>query len=137
MQAYALSLVGVPYRWGGNSPLTGDGFDCSGLVQEILSAVGEDPPGDQTAQALHNAFLTRSRRNPPELSSLAFYGKDERSITHVGFCLNSLCMVEAGGGDSTTIDLAHAAKANAFVRIRPIRRRADLVAVLRPIWSFE
>ena len=30
---YALSLVGTPYRHGGNTPQTG--FDCSGLIQHV------------------------------------------------------------------------------------------------------
>ena len=35
LTAYAQSLVGIPYKYGGNSPETG--FDCSGFVGHVFS----------------------------------------------------------------------------------------------------
>lgn len=135
MQEYAWRLVGLPYLWGGDDTIYG--FDCSGLAQEILSSVGEDPPGDQTAQAYYDHFKLRARYAKAELGALAFYGKSATRITHVGFCLNSLCFIEAGGGDATTTSVAVAAAQNAFIRPRKITYRSDLVSVLRPIYTFE
>ncbi len=40
---YAISLVGTPYRWGGNTPESG--FDCSGLIGHVYqSSAGVLPP---------------------------------------------------------------------------------------------
>jgi hypothetical protein len=43
----AARLIGVPYRWGGRS---GDGIDCSGLVQMALSFAGMAAPRDSDQQ---------------------------------------------------------------------------------------
>jgi hypothetical protein len=45
--AIAENLVGVAYRWGGRS---GDGVDCSGLVQLALAAAGIAAPRDSDQQ---------------------------------------------------------------------------------------
>jgi len=129
---YGLRFVGLPYLWGGDDPILG--FDCSGLAQEVLLAVGLDPPGDQTAQALYEAFKSKSvgLAGIPAKGCLAFYGKSLRGITHVSICIGDGLILEAGGGGSATVNNTTAATQNAYIRVRPMRRRADLVAVVDP-----
>ncbi len=129
---YAKKFIGQPYIWGGDDPIIG--FDCSGLVQEILASVGMDPPGDQTAQGLYDHFKNNSD-GIMGIGALCFYGKSVSEITHVAFMIENYCIVEAGGGGSKTTSAEAAADMNAFVRIRPYNRRKDLVAVLNPYYS--
>lgn len=126
---YAMSFIGVPYKWGGENPISG--FDCSGLVQEILRSVGLDPPGDQTAQMLYMHFLKDSY-DAKDAGALAFYGESLRKITHIAMMIDPLRIIEAGGGGSKTKTKEDADLANAFVRIRPLNHRSDLLAVLMP-----
>jgi cell wall-associated NlpC family hydrolase len=130
---YALSFVGLPYIWGGDDPILG--FDCSGLVQEILASAGMDPPGDQTAQGLYNFFEKTSAYNKYGLGALAFYGESVTKITHVAFMIDTYRVVEAGGGGSSSKTANDAAKLNAYVRVRLVKHRKDLVAVLKPTYS--
>lgn len=129
---YAMSFVGLPYRWGGSNTI--DGFDCSGLVIEILQSVGYFPlKYDSTAQGLFDSFkATCLDVMTAKLGSIAFYGSDAQSISHVGFCIDETRMIEAGGGSSKTLTLDDAADQNAYVRIRPFRSRKDLVAIFSP-----
>jgi cell wall-associated NlpC family hydrolase len=128
--AQAMACLNTPYRWGGSHPL--EGMDCSGFVQYVLSAAGADPKGDQSAQALYDYFSTAGDFNKIKAGALAFYGKNVLNISHVAFCLNEYQMIEAGGGDSTTLNADDARKRGAMVRIRLIKSRPDLVAVIRP-----
>lgn len=127
---YALRFVGLPYRWGGDDPMAG--FDCSGLAQELLAAVGADPPGDQTAQSLYEHFKgTGPGTTKRSCGCLAFYGKDLAHITHVAMLIDDLHVIEAGGGNASTTSVDAAARQNAYVRVRPLNHRKDLVAVIR------
>src|SRR3990167_4717261 len=118
---YALSMLNIPYVWGGNNPL--QGMDCSGFIQCILVAAGLDPIGDQTAQALYDHFVKEGRLCEPQSLALIFYGENEKQITHIAFILDKFSLIEAGGGDSTVINKDIAVKKGAYIRIRPLNYR--------------
>jgi cell wall-associated NlpC family hydrolase len=125
---YICTFFGVVYRWGGESPV---GIDCSGLGQEYLRSVGMDPEGDQGAQGLYRHFRDKEV-GKATAGALVFYGKSTTKITHVGICMTDELMIEAGGGGSRTTSDAAAHRHKAFVRMRPIDRRSDLVAICDP-----
>lgn len=125
-----LQFLNIPYRWGGDDPI--NGYDCSGLIQDLYAMVGIDPSGDQTAQALYDHFKVRSKEGPRDTGALVFFGRSLSQITHVGMIIEGQVMIEAGGGGSKTISHEVAAAMNAFVRLRPFNTRSDVVALLMP-----
>jgi len=132
--AYAIGFVGLPYIWGGDDAVRG--FDCSGLVQEILQSVGIDPPGDQTSQGLWNKFSYGGERlDTPKAGALVFYGKGPSKITHIAFAIDNFRVVEAAGGGSKTTSEQAAIKHNAYVKVRPYNRRKDIVGIYLPNYS--
>lgn len=125
---YAMSFVGHPYLWGGKGALAG--FDCSGLVVEILRAAGVRlPQTNLSAAGLYDYF--RGNASSCETGALAFYGSP---IDHVGFCLSEHYVLVASGGDATVVDLATAIKKNAYVKMRPVQYRPDFIACKLPIY---
>ena len=82
----ALKAVGVPYRWGGESPSSG--FDCSGLVRWAYGRVGVDLPHSSYALYGEGRRIAESRLEPGDL--LFFEG-----LGHVGLYLGRGRMVHA------------------------------------------
>lgn len=130
---YALSWLRVPYIWGGSSF---DGVDCSGLVVEILKSAGMVPYGyDSTAMGIATYFadpMLAKEVHEADFGDLVFFGGSNTNIKHVGFCLDAKRMIEAGGGDRNTKTKQDALYAGAFVRVRPINHRKDVVVIIRP-----
>lgn len=128
---YALCFLGVRYRWGGDNPL--EGFDCSGLVLEALRSEGHVSE-DMTGLDLYKYLKGKNWYNLPREKifegEVIFFGKSLDKISHVALALNNQQMIEAGGGDATTVTNEEAIRKNAFVRIRPINNRKDLLAIL-------
>ncbi len=83
---FALGEVGVPYRWGGESPETG--FDCSGLVRWAYLRVGVDLPHNSYALYGQGRRVSESKLAPGDI--LFFEG-----LGHVGLYLGRGRMVHA------------------------------------------
>lgn len=138
LRAYALSFLGLPYSWGGDDPI--NGFDCSGLVLELLKSQGLWGKGDASSQSMFNYFVQEGPSALvafPAFGTILFYGRDAKNITHTAFSLNQTLMLEAGSGDSTVTSKETAAKKNAFIRVRPINARGDLVGMFVPKYSWR
>jgi len=135
---YAMKLVGTPYKWGGDDPMSG--LDCSGLCLELMQSVGVLPHNqDLNSQGMYTRMTIDGCpvREKAKFGSLIFFGKDATKISHVAFCLNDQLMIEAGGGTSRTRHINDAIRDNAYVRVRPIATRSDRVAVVMPKYRWE
>ncbi len=78
--ATALSLTGVAYRYGGDSPA--EGFDCSGFVRYVYAKHGIVLPRDTASMAAALAQVPLAARLPGDL--LFFHTAAGRPYTHVG-----------------------------------------------------
>lgn len=86
----ALTLQGVPYRWGGDNPVTG--FDCSGFVRYVLAQ--HQMPAPRTA--LEQFRLgTRVNLNDVRAGDLVFFSTVAPGASHVGLAISSEEFVHA------------------------------------------
>lgn len=133
--SYLLSMVNVPYRWGGANPLTG--LDCSGFILYVLKFTDFRIDGDTTAQGICNLLKDLGAVSPVrfKLGDIAFYGSDPDHITHVMMLIDDYRVIGATGGDSRVKTLEDAKARNACVRGERLDYRKDLVCVLRPPYT--
>jgi cell wall-associated NlpC family hydrolase len=77
---HAMTLVGTPYRWGGNTP--SGGFDCSGLIVYVyLHSAQLGLP--RTVAELQHAGEPIDRRSI-RAGDLVFFGRRRGAATHAG-----------------------------------------------------
>jgi hypothetical protein len=94
-----LSLLGLPYRWGGTDSTVG--MDCSGLVYRAMQLLGVSVPRDAGDQYEAAPFKSREGWGTARSGDLVFFG--ETSVTHVGFYLGDGAYVSEHGVGETTI----------------------------------
>ena len=101
----ALSLTGIKYKYGGNSPETG--FDCSGFVRYVFSQATNLtlPP---TARAISQLGKTVNK-DELEPGDLVFFNTLKSAFSHVGIYI----------GDNKFI---HAPRSGASVRVENMQQ---------------
>jgi cell wall-associated NlpC family hydrolase len=84
----AVSLIGRPYRYRGDSP---SGFDCSGLVRYSYLAAGLNVP--HSTRALRET--THSVGKHPQRGDLLFFDERGGKYSHVGIYIGNHQFVHA------------------------------------------
>lgn len=88
---YALSLVGVRYKFGGNNAATG--FDCSGFVNHVFGEIADYAlPRNSEAIAQRGIVVAK---NDLQAGDLVFYNTRSRANSHVGIYLGNNSFVHA------------------------------------------
>ena len=87
----AMSLVGIPYRWGGNTPESG--FDCSGLVRYVVARAADVNLPRTTADISQRGASVAPDEVAP--GDLIFFNTTGRAHSHVGIYVGKLRFVNA------------------------------------------
>jgi cell wall-associated NlpC family hydrolase len=94
----AISLVGTPYRYGGNSPE--GGFDCSGLVDYVfLDAAGLRLP--RSTRELIELDAPEIRRDRLQPGDLVFFNPGGGRAIHIGIYVGEDRFVHAPSAGGT------------------------------------
>ena len=113
----AISLIGVPYIWAGQS-ITG--MDCSGMVIYLrrLLGLGQE---DLTAAMMYDRFqpVPEDEAQPGDL---AFYAGKDGSIIHVDILIGHGKVIGAQGGNRKCTTVEYARMHNASVTVSNLHR---------------
>ena len=94
----ALSLRGIPYRWGEETPSRG--FDCSGLVQYVYGRYGIRLPRTAYQMAMALPELDGASRQPGDL---IFFNTTGKPYSHVGIYIGNDRMVHASSSKGKVV----------------------------------
>lgn len=106
----ALSLLGVPYRWGGTT--RAGGFDCSGFTQHVWAVAGVKIPRTVRAQARAGTHVSLSKVEPGDL--VVFYPTQHHVGIYVG---NGLVIDSPHSGASVRPDPVRSMPVSVVVRV--------------------
>jgi cell wall-associated NlpC family hydrolase len=97
----ALGLIGIHYRFGGNSPDAG--FDCSGMVRYVFqNALGLDLPRRAEEISRVGVKVDRDELKPGDL---VFYHTLKKTFSHVGIYLGNNRFIHApSAGGSVRVE---------------------------------
>ncbi|MEN7529211.1 MULTISPECIES: C40 family peptidase [unclassified Cupriavidus] len=127
----AMSLVGTPYRYGGNTP--DSGFDCSGLVRYVVSrAANVNLPRTTDQMGQRGTSLDRSQ---VASGDLVFFNTTGRANSHVGIYVgqNRFVHAPATGGTVRLEDMGKSYWASRYNGARRVVAVSNLPMTPTPI----
>ncbi len=116
--SYALSLIGVDYRFGGSTP--DQGLDCSGLIRYVFQqATGLLLPRSAREQARVGESISKDKLQPGDL---VFFNTRRFQFSHVGLYIgdNRFIHAPSAGGAVQVVSLDNAYWQKAFNGARRI-----------------
>lgn len=115
---YAMTLLGVDYKWGGKHPDQG-GLDCSGLIAFVYGQYGINVNGPSRQQAQMGTAVAAKDAQPGDL--LAFDVSSARpGIDHIGIYLgNGQMLVAPKTGDVVKVQKVNLASVKTIRRVIP------------------
>lgn len=99
MVALSKRFIGLPYFWGGRSPL---GLDCSGFVQLIYKMSGVPILRDADIQ-LEGSGLVEVVAGAEAAGDLVFFGSAKNKIGHVGMMIDAEYFINATVHETPTV----------------------------------
>ncbi len=126
----ALGHLGIPYRFGGTSAVTG--LDCSALVQRVFrNALGLDMPRTAAEMAQVGDRIGKDDLMPGDL---VFFNTMRRTFSHVGIYLgnNQFLHAPSAGGKVRVDDMSESYWLHRFTGARRVMPQAPGFRVLPP-----
>ena len=118
---YLQKWIGHFYLWQGDDP---HGFDCSGLIVEVLQSVGLlKHKSDYSADMLYLKYNDRMRERGYKGCLVFWLNNAQTKAIHIEMMSDNLHTIGASGGGSKTKTIADAIRDNAFVKMRPLGYR--------------
>jgi cell wall-associated NlpC family hydrolase len=111
---YIQHWLGLPYFWGGDDPIAG--FDCSGIIIEVLQTHGLIDRGDDyTAEGLRQKYSSYVV-SEPYAGCLVFFINTQNRASHVAMCMDRSFIIHASGGSRNVKSLKEAIEKNAYIK---------------------
>lgn len=103
LTAYAVGLIGTPYKYGGHTPR--EGFDCSGFVDYVFRHTAHLSLPHDSRQISRHGFPVKSSQLRE--GDLVFYDTNHSAYSHVGIYLGNNRFIHApsSGGRVRTEDM--------------------------------
>jgi cell wall-associated NlpC family hydrolase len=127
---YALSLIGVDYRFGGNTP--DQGLDCSGLIRYVFQqATGLSLPRSAREQSRMGESISKDKLQPGDL---VFFNTRRFQFSHVGLYIgeNRFIHAPSAGGAVQVVSMDNAYWQKAFNGARRIVSSLPDISALLP-----